>query len=171
MHSCYACGAGTGVSSHTQLIIHNLRQDAKPNWFINNALYLQLLELGGVADCDFAISAWVEDKVFYGAIQDVVGSATLDIQPADGDEAVITTFSAEGWAGVAPAGSPDVNFSFYDGTNLSDFIEPGSVADSGIWANTMEIMIDHAHYLRLTEISTANNEIAYSGYYRRRYNP
>ena len=140
------------------------------NLYLSNNLWLRAQPIAA-ADRAVAISAIRVPNEHFGAIQDVVGNANLDIQPADGQEAVITQITAETWAGAAPAGSPDNFMGLYNGAVVADIMEDGTVADSGIHNRRYEIEIDNDIYVRITEGSGAPNEVSYSGYMRRRYNP
>jgi len=79
---------------------------------------------------------------------------------------VITDLAAESWAGVAPNGYPDIDVAIRVGANNSDVLEAGAGA-SLLWNEEMELYIDTLHYLRITEVSTANNEVGISGYLKR----
>jgi len=161
---------GTLVASAIMDETHNLKQQKLLNWYISHDIWIQVLDLSG-ADNDLGFSGILVEVEHVGDVTDVVGSATMDIQPPDGEQWVITEFSVQTWAGVAPAGSGDVTISLYDGTNLSDIAEAGSVSDSLINNHDIEIMIDHDHYIRVTEVSTGNNEVGYIGYVYREYEP
>ncbi len=139
------------------------------NLYLTHDLWLRAEPIAA-ADRDVAISAILVSVVPFGAIQDLGAAANLDIQPAAGEEAVVTQTSAETWAGVAPAGSPDNFCALYNGAVLSDIMEDGTVADSLIHNRKHEIEIDNDVYIRITEGSGANNEVSYSGFMRRYYN-
>jgi hypothetical protein len=140
------------------------------NLYLSNTLYLRAEPIAG-ADRDVGISAIRVAVEQFAAIQDLGAGANLDIQPADGIEAVITQVSAETWAGVAPAGSPDIFVGLYNGAVVSDIMEDGATSDSLIHNRLYEIEIDNDVYIRITEGSAALNEVAYTGFVRRRYNP
>lgn len=159
---------GVLVASAIMDETHNLKWDKLLNWYVSNAIWVRATDLSG-ADNDLAFCAELVDVEHFGGVIDVVGSATLDIQPAAGQQAVITEISAQTWAGIAPVGSPDITVSFYDGVNLSDLMEAGSVSDSLLAFRTLNLMIDNAHYLRITEVSTANNEVGWLGYVFREF--
>lgn len=140
------------------------------NLYLSNDLWLRAEEIGG-ADVDVAVSAIRVAVEFFGAIEDLGAGANLDIRPADGVEAVVTQVAAQTWAGIAAAGSPDIFVALYNGVVLSDIMEDGAVSDSLIHNRLYEIEIDNDVYIRITEGSGALNEVAYSGYVRRTYNP
>lgn len=143
-------------------------QDKVLDWIITNALFLRLTSTTGAAvDCDMCYCGVLFDKASIGSIQDVAGSATLDIRPPATEEWVITEFAAEQWAGAAPAGYPDIGVGLYDGTNLSDVLEPGVA--SLAWNRKFYLHIDNATYLRITENSTNPNEVGLLGYLKREY--
>lgn len=138
------------------------------NLYLTNANYLNVAPIAA-ADNDVGLSIMrVEGEAFCG-ILDCVGSATIDIQPAAGQQAVVTEISAETWAGIAPAGTPDITVSLWDGVSLSDVMEAGSVLDSLIAFRHMELRIDNDNFLRVTEVSTGDNQIAWSGMVEREY--
>lgn len=138
------------------------------DWIIDNTIYLRLTSSTGAAvDNDCAYCGVLFDKPSIGSLQDVVGSANLDIQPPATQEWVITEFAAETWAGAAPAGAPNMTVSLYDGTNLSDVLEPS--LPSMAWNRKFHVHIDNGTYLRIAEGSAANNEIGLLGYLKREY--
>lgn len=139
------------------------------NLYLTNDLWLRAEEITG-ADCDVAISAILVAVVPFGGIEDLGAGANLDIQPPDGTEAVVTQVAAEIWAGAAAAGSPDIFVALYNGAVLSDIMEDGAVSDSLIHNRQYEIEIDNNVYMRITDGSAGNNEVAYSGFVRRMYN-
>ena len=139
------------------------------DWYIDNDTYLRFAPIAG-ADRAVGLSIVRVPMEAFCDVVDVVGSATLDIQPDVGVEAVITAFSAEQWSTLLTAGSPDMTISLWDETNLSDIAEAGSVSDSLIYNRRFAIEIDNDIYIRITEVSTNPNEIGYLGYVRRRYN-
>ena len=168
-----------GVLIACQLLVEteDVKQTKLLNWYISNDIYLQILDTSG-ADNDVAIIGTREEVTFIGDVQDVVGSATLDIQPPAGSQYCITEITCQTWAvlgpAVPPASSPDILISLYDGAVLSDLIEGGSVSitlPSLLGDRPMNLFIDNATYLRITELSTANNEVGFCGYVAREYNP
>jgi len=159
---------GVLVASAIMDETHNLKQDKLLDWYVGNGIWVRATDLSG-ADNDLGFCAERVAVEHFADVQDVAGSGTMDIQPAAGQQVIITEISAETWAGIAPVGSPDITVSFFDGANLSDIMEPGSVSDSLSSTRTIALMIDNAHYLRITEISTANNEVGYLGYVFREF--
>jgi len=139
------------------------------NLYISNTLYLRAEPIAG-ADRDVGVSMIRVPVEQFAAVVDMGAGATLDIQPADGRECVITQFGAETWAGIAPAGAPDIFVALYNGVVLSDIMEDGATSDSLIHNRQYEIEIDNAVYIRITEGSAALNEVSYCGYTRRYYN-
>lgn len=137
------------------------------DWIIDNTTYLRITN-SAAADVDVAYCGTLWPYASVGAITDVVGSATLDIQPPAGQEWVITEFAGELWSGVPGAADvPLFDVSLYDGTNLSDVLEP--LASAG-WNRRLLLEINNDTYLRVTETGAgANNEFAYLGYLKRSY--
>lgn len=157
---------GTLVASMIMLELADRGQEKAYDWIIDNNIYLRLTNTAG-ADCDIAYCGVRIPETSIGSVQDVVGSATLDIQPPAGEEWVITEFAAETWTGVPGAADvPDITVSLYDGTNLSDILEPLA---SAAWYRKLHIHIDNATYLRITETSTGNNEVGILGYLKRSF--
>jgi len=143
-----------------------VRGQEKPlDLYIDNTTYLAVTDIGG-AGCVFGYSGRLVPVECISSVQDVAGSATLDIIPTANQEWVITEISAETWAGVAPNGYPDITVSLMVGANLSDVLEAGAGASLG-WNKELKLHIDTTHYLRITEISTANNEVGVLGYLKR----
>lgn len=136
------------------------------DWIIDNNIYLRVTN-SAAADVDIAYSGVLFPFASVGSIQDVVGSATLDIQPPAGQQWVITEIGAQTWTGVpGPADVPNITVSLYDGTNLSDILEPlASLA----WNRKLHLHIDNATWIRITEESTAANEVGLLGYLQRSY--
>jgi hypothetical protein len=144
-------------------------QDKKYAWYINNMVYLAVTNENAAANA-VGYSGYITEKTAIGSIQDVVGSATLDIRPPAGQEWVITEIAAETWAGGGvPNNYPDVLVSLMVGANLADLLEAGSVATSIRWNSEMELHVDNTNWLRITEVSAANNEIGVLGYLKRTY--
>lgn len=140
-------------------------QDKPLDLYIDNATYLAVTDIGG-AGLVFGYSGRLVPQACISSIQDVAGSATLDIIPPANQEWVVTEISAETWAGVAPNGYPDIIVSMMVGANLSDVLEPGAGV-SLRWNSKMELEIDTLHYLRITENSAGNNEVGVLGYLKR----
>lgn len=160
---------GTNVVSMMADGARNLVWPKKFNLYLSNTLWLRAEPIAA-ADNDVAVSAIRVAQEHFGAITDLGAAANLDIQPAAGIEAVVTQWSAETWAGVAPAGSPDIFVGLYNGAVASDIAEDGTTSDSLINNRDFEIEIDNDIYIRITEGSGALNEVAYTGYIRRRFN-
>jgi len=137
------------------------------DWIIDNDIYLRVTN-NAAADVDFAYSGVLIAEEFIGSVQDVVGSATLDIQPPATQEWVITEIAAETWAGVAPNGYPDIRVSLYDGATVSDILEEGAGVSLG-WNRRLLLHVDNATYLRITEVSAGNNEVGVLGYLKRSF--
>lgn len=158
----------------------DLKQQKLLNWYISHDVYLQILDTAG-ADSEVAIIGERVDVEQVGAVEDVDGAGGtpyMDIQPPDGDQWVITEITAETWAVLAPAvppnSSPDIDISLIVGADLSEFAEGGSASvtlPSIIGDRAMALQIDHDTFIRVTDLSGGDNEVAYLGYVYRRYNP
>jgi hypothetical protein len=140
-------------------------QEKALNLYIDNVTYLAVTDTSG-GGLVFGYSGVRVPETCISSVTDVAGSATLDIIPPANQEWVITEISAETWAGVAPNGYPDILVSMMVGANLSDLLEPGAGV-SLRWNTPMSLEIDTTHYLRITEISTADNEVGVLGYLKR----
>lgn len=141
-------------------------QNKALDWIIDNTIYLRVTN-SAAADVDVCYSGILIPEASIGSVQDVVGSAVLDIQPPAGQEWVITEIAVQTWTGVPGAADVgDISVSLYDGAVLSELLEPlASLA----WNRKLHIHIDNANYLRITEISTANNEVGILGYLKRSF--
>lgn len=139
------------------------------NWYIDNALYLRFAPIAG-ADRDVGISAIRVPKVVFGAAFAIGAGATVAIQPAVGQDAVVTGMAGSVWAGVAPAGSPDATVELTDGATPSMVCEPGSTSDSLIHNRAYAIEINNAMYLQVTDTAGGGANFAYCGYYTRQFN-
>jgi hypothetical protein len=160
---------GTLVASNILLPTMNRGQDKPLNWIIDNATFLRVTDTSG-GGLDFGFVGRRVPLNSIGAVQDIGAGGTLDIQPAAGQEFVITEFGAEVWAGTgAPNDKPDVTISMVVGANLSQILEAGSISNSAIWSRELILHIDNAHYLRATNVNAANNEFGFLGYLRRTY--
>lgn len=138
------------------------------DWIIDNNIYLRVTNTAAAADVDVAFCGVLFPFASIGSIQEVAGSATLDIQPPAGQQWLVTEIGAEEWTGVPGAADvPNITVSLYDGTNLSDILEFG--APSLAWNRKLNIQIDNDTYLRITEVSTNVNEVGILGYLERSY--
>lgn len=156
---------GTLVASRFILPTMVRAQDKQPNIIINRDVYLNLYSTPGV---EFYYSAIRIPNTCISSVQDVVGSANLDIIPPAGDEYVITDVGAETWAGGgAPDDYPDMNV-FLRTTVNSELLAAGAGASTR-WNTDSILKIDTTHFLRIVETSTANNEVCVSGYLQRSY--
>lgn len=131
---------------------------------IDNTLYLRVTDGTGAAGGIFGYSGIRVPETSIGSLTDVVGSATLDIQPPATQEWEILDIGAETWGGAgAPNDYPDIMVSLMVGANLSELLEAGSVATSLLWNQEMRILLTNATFLRITEVSTGNNEVCVLG--------
>lgn len=149
----------------------HLGQNKLLNWYVSHDVFVRVTDTS-LAPNDLAFCAELVDVEQFADVVDVLtpGAGLLDIQPAVGQQAVITQFAGETWGGVlAGAGSPDMTVSFYDGANLSDIMEAGSVSDSLASGRTLELMIDNGHYIRVVDVSGADNQVGYLGYIFREF--
>jgi len=144
-------------------------QDKQLEIYIDHDIYLSVLDVGGVG-CTIAWCGRRVPLTTINSVQDVGIGGTLDIQPPAGQEWVVTELAAETWAGGgAPNDYPDVNVSIMVGANLSDILEAGSVATSLRWNTPFNFKIDNTHFIRITNINAAANEVGVVGYAQRAY--
>jgi hypothetical protein len=156
---------GTLVASRFILPTESRAQDKQSNIIINHDVYLNLYATPAV---EFYYSAIRIPQTCISSVQDVVGSANLDIIPPAGDEYAITDVGAETWAGGGvPADYPDINVFLRTSVN-SELLVAGAGA-SARWNTESVLKIDTTHFLRIVEVSTANNEVCVSGYLQRSY--
>jgi len=156
---------GVNVDSRFILPTELRAQDKQPQIYINHDVYLNMYSTPG---CDFFYSAIRVPETSISSITDVVGSANLDILPPVGDEWVITGIGAETWAGGGvPNDYPNINV-FLRTTVNSQLMASGAGASTR-WNTDSIFKIDTTHFLRIVEISAANNEVCISGYLQRSY--
>lgn len=145
-------------------------QDKAVEWYINSNCYLRVFDdsAGGII---FGYSGLLTGKTIISGVSDIGIGGTLNILPPAGQEWVITEFAGETWAGGgAPNNYPDLQVSMVVGANLSEVLEAGSVSADLRWnTSLMELHIDQAHSLRVTNINAAANECGYLGYLLRTY--
>ena len=139
--------------------------DKQLSLIIDNTVYLAITDTSGGGNV-VGYSGRLIPQACISSIQDVAGSATLDIIPTANQEWTISEISAETWAGVAPNGYPDIEVALMVGANLSEVLEAGAGV-SLRWNTAMALHIDTTHYLRITEISTGNNEVGILGFLKR----
>ncbi len=144
----------------------DLGWDKPCDWYIDNDLWLSIAPIAA-ADNDVGISAILVPVQVFGDAVTAGAGATVAIQPPEGQEAVVTAFGSETWAGIAPAGSPDVTWSLTDGVTPSDVAEPGSVADSAIHNRAFHVYIDNTIYMQAVDTGGAGQDVAWTGYVRR----
>lgn len=144
-------------------------QDKIAAWYINNTIYLNVIDTGG-AGVVFGYSGIRIPQTVISSLNDVANGATLDIRPAAGQDWVVTEISSEMWAGAgAPNDYPDTTVSLINGANLSELLEAGSVDTCIRWNSDMELPISRDNYLRITNVNGANSEIGVLGYLKRTY--
>lgn len=143
-------------------------QDRIEDWIIDSNIYLCVTDQSG-AGLDFGFIGTRVAKTAIGAVQDVAGAGNMDIRPPAGNEWVITEISAEQWGGAGAALQPDIDVSMIVGANLSELLQAGSIAASPLWNNKFVFQIDNSHYLRVTNVNVASNEVGYLGYLKRSY--
>lgn len=143
----------------------NIRgHDKQQRWLIDNDTYLRVSDgtVGGGGI--FGYCGIRVPMVSIGSIQDVVGSATLDIQPPATEEWEIFEIAAETWAGGGvPNNNPNITVHLMVGANLAEVMEAGSVIVSPGWGEELKLLLSNDTFLRITEVSTGNNEVGILG--------
>ena len=136
--------------------------------YISNDLFLSFDSIAA-ADNDIGLSIIRVPLVFYGAAMQILQNANADIQPAEGDEVVITTWACDRFGGAgAPANAYDVTLSLTNGVLTSTICSAASVIVDIIQNRKTQIEIDNTNYLNILEPNVGAVEVAYSGYIRRR---
>lgn len=157
---------GVLVASRITLETMVRGQDKPLEIYIDNDVYLYVYSTNG---CNFAYCGRRVPPTCISSVQDVAGSANLDIQPPVDQQWVITEIGAETWAGGgAPDNYPDIRVGLR-AVGDSNVLHAGSVGTTVRWNTEMKLKIDNEHFLRIEEISTANNEVCVSGYLERSF--
>jgi hypothetical protein len=99
-------------------------------------------------------------------VQAIAAGANWDVQPAAGEEWLITDFGSGTWVGVAPAALPQITVSLFDGVNASIVLISTDVKG---WLDPIAIQIDNTTYLRINDASGAGQNICFSGVLVRTY--
>lgn len=135
--------------------------------YLSNDYYLSFDAIAA-ADNDVGLSIIrVPLEIFAGTVQ-LLADATQAIQPAEGYEAVVTTFGSDTWGGaVAPAQGPDVRLSLTNGTLDATIRSEYSVIVDINAARRTDMHIDNTNRLEIFEPTSGNQEICWSGYTRR----
>ncbi len=136
--------------------------------YLSHDFYLVFDEITG-ADCDIGLSITrVPVEIFAGA-QQLLADATVDIRPAEGYEAVVTTWGSDTWGGGGgTADAPNVRLSLTNGVLDSTIRSEGSViVDTANCDRRVDWHIDNTIYLTMFEPTSGNQEICWSGYTRR----
>jgi len=134
--------------------------------YLSNDFFLSLDAIGA-ADNDIGLSIVRVPVEIFADCFTLLSDATIVVQPPEGTEAVITHLGSDVWAGVAPAGGLDTRFSLTDGVTPSTWRSEASVIVDINPNRQNAFMIDNTNYLQIFEPTTANQEIAYTGYIRR----
>ena len=133
--------------------------------FINRTDYLRINNPGG-AGVDASFVAKVVRQFGTAAsfvitnMSQVAAAGTWDLIPPAGYEYVIYNVGSSMWIGAAPNGLPDVTVSLNDGTLTADFMRG---AEARGWNKNMEIHINTANYLTLTNTNAAQADLAIVG--------
>ena len=135
------------------------------HWHVNNAIYLRLNNAGvGAANISFtakvARAFGTAATMTRTQLATVLTTANLDIQPAAGFEYLITDVGSSLWIGGAPNNLPDVTVSIWDAANAAIIMRG---ADARGWNKKLNILINNANYLRLTNTNAATAVIGVTG--------
>ncbi len=135
------------------------------HWHISNANYIRLNNPGGGgANISFvakvARAFGVAATMTRTQLLAVATGINWDIQPPVGFEYHILDVASDLWIGAAPAGLPDVTVSIFDGAAAAIMMRG---ADARGWDKNMDILINRANYLRLTNTNAAGANLAIVG--------
>lgn len=145
--------------------------DKNLDLYLNNANYLRLTNTN-VAQAIIGVIGKIARAFGSGAtvvrtdVAAIGAGANWDIQPALGEEWLITEIGASTWVGVSPAALPQITVSMFDGVNASVLLQS---TDNKGWLDKMEIYIDNTNYLRITDASGAGLNACISAYLTRQY--
>lgn len=155
---------------------HILRSTDTRGWnrrqriMINNNNYLRLNN-PGLAGANISHSCRLIQEYGIGLsvcltdIQAIAGAAVLTIQPPAGSDYKVHDIGSDIWVGAAPAGLPDVQ------VDLTDALLPAIImqsTDTRQWDAELEIFINNANYITITNTGALAN-ISYSAELYRRY--
>ena len=167
--------AVNGLLRQSSLALPHIRGwNAPPQWFINNANYLQLInpEAGPL---DFAVSVRLARAYGPAAASSIIsGTATINagvtipIQPTAGQDWVITDVGSDAWLGAQPNGLPDVRVELTDGAIFAQLADDANVRG---WFRAFELYLNRTTYLALTNTAVVPATISWSGYVARNYSP
>lgn len=136
--------------------------------YLSNDIFLSFDSIAA-ADNDIGLSIVRVPVEIFGDAFLLAQNTAVDVQPAEGVEAVITTIASSVWGGAGPpADSHNVTLSLTDGTLDATIVSAASVIVDIDVNRRMPIAIDNTLYLTFTEPNVGPKEIAYSGYIRRR---
>ena len=135
------------------------------HWHINIANYLRINNPGvGAANVSFvakvARAYGTAASMVRTQLATVLTGANMDIQPAAGFEYRITDVGSSLWIGGAPNNLPDVTVQIFDGANTAALLRG---ADRRGWDRNLDIVINIANYLRLTNTNAATAVLAVTG--------
>lgn len=132
---------------------------------LSNANYVRLNNPGG-AGANVSFVAKVARAFGTGAVMTrtqlatVAAAANFDIQPAAGFEYHIEDAGSSLWIGAAPNGLPDMTLSIFDGVTAAMLMRGADVRG---WNKNLDLLINNANYLRLTNTNAAQAVLGVSG--------
>ena len=89
----------------------------------------------------------------------VANAAYLVVQPALGEEYLITEVGSDSWVGTTPDKTPNVSAKLYNGTNYSSICLQGEV---NLW-KPLKIFINNSVYLSIRNQAAAAQHLSYCG--------
>lgn len=167
--------AVNGRLVNTSLAAPHVRGWVAPKqWYVNNTNYLQLInpEAG-----QLILSASIRLANPYGSggsssvisgTETLIATGVATIRPPLGEDWVITDIGSSRWVGAQPAGLPNVEVRLTDGINAA-LLQSGP--DARGWNRPLELCINNANYLTLTNPVGAGATVSWSGYKARKYSP
>ena len=84
---------------------------------------------------------------------------TVDLRPPATQSFRVTEIGSDQWAGVLPNAIPQANVSLFDGLIQGEFLRS---VDLRGWYRKQNIVIDHEHYLRVTNMAGVAANVSYS---------
>ena len=135
--------------------------------YLSNEFFLSFDSIAG-ADNDVGLSIIRVPVEIFAGTEQLLADATVAIQPAEGWEAVVTTFGSDTFGGGgAPADGPDVRLSLTNGVLDAIIRSEASVIVDINAARRTDMHIDNTNYLEMFEPTSGNQEVCWSGYTRR----
>lgn len=105
-------------------------------------------------------------SVVRNALQNCGIGASVDFQPALGEEYRITALAGANWIGIPPLLFPDFTAHIFDGTLASMIVSQTNWIGQG---NLLDLVISRTNYLRITNTNAAQQNVGISAELIQRY--